>query len=177
LKTPITYSYFEYNQKTGKRTKVTKTAATEFSAADINMAARVIYAESIGSSGGVEQSNADRRAVASVILNRVGATGLRGGRQMTLTGVVEAEGAFEAVFAQKSKFVNSEPSSAADKLSSEEIKDLNASITIMVDTIENGPAYSFDSFRAAKGSPGRIKIGGNEFWDDDKIYRNTDTKK
>ena len=148
---------------------ITDHSGNTFSAADINYAARAVYAEAAGSGKGytAAQVNDDRNGVASVIRNRVGRRGFRGGVQTTLTGVVNVPNAFQAVTGtaeQTAKFNNSAPANVAN-LNEAECDDLRGSIAAMKNAIMNGSVYAYTSFRqVGKTNHAGTQLGGNIFW-------------
>jgi len=142
-----------------------ESAIRQFSADDINYGARVVYAEA-------SCDDDDRFGVSSVLLNRIGAKGIRGGIKYTLVDVANAPGQFEAVFGNSPKFVNSSPVKAGE-LNNAECNSLNKAITILSVSIFVGrPMYDFDEFRAAGATPrpGWTRLGGNDFQNNPGIY-------
>lgn len=144
-----------------------RTANLEFSGADLNFLARVLYAES---SGSAQLKSKDERAkekeamlnVKHFRLNRLGYPNRS--KAMTFTAVCEAPNQFESVYAASPKFSGS-AANKYESLNNLECQDLAEAIEAIRSFIESGPNKDlvFDNFRGGKGSRGET-IGLSRFW-------------
>lgn len=134
-----------------------------FSGGDLNTAARAVYGEAAGTDqGGTFQ---ERQAMASVLYNRIGAKGFRGGIAETFGQVAFAPGAFEAVTGpgkKTQKFRNAAIGSYQN-LSAKECIDLRASVAAIRDLLKNGPAYAYRYNLGGTRGAGDV-IGGSRFF-------------
>jgi hypothetical protein len=135
-----------------------------YSAADVNLAARVVYAES---NAPVYYNSAPNSldAVSDVILNRVNNPSY--GAWDTLQDVIK-DGGFQATNGNNLLFNGSDPTkNDLSKLDEIHCDALNGSIASIVSQIQGGTRYDFTQFVASwyKKRPKRAVIkGGNAFW-------------
>jgi len=150
---------------------------TELSGNDMNELARACYAETSGGLSGLseEELESERRAMVSVILNRLGAAGVRGGRQDTIAGVLRAPHQFESVTGfdggPSAKFADSTPGQAGD-LPRAEQADIASCLRIAGDVVASpeGAPHDYTSNRAGTRGRGTVE-GGSRFWRDNAIER------
>lgn len=151
---------------------------TELGGNDMNELGRACFAEVSGSLTGIpaEGLAEERRAMVSVILNRLGARGLRGGRADTVHEVLTAPNQFESVTGVRggpsAKFRDSAPGAYED-LSAADQGDLAACLRTAGEIVasEDGVPYDFTSNRAGRRGRG-TNLGGSRFWKDPGIDRN-----
>jgi hypothetical protein len=121
-------------------------------------------------------------AMASVLYNRVGASGFRGGVQTTLQGVVDAPNQFEAVgkskfnSADEGRYQNLRQTGFIDKTAAKsrgshkyraldpgDCDNLQEAVKAIQRLLNNGPRYNYTYNRG--GTSGRgIVHGGSRFW-------------
>jgi RHS repeat-associated protein len=134
--------------------------------ADIDYAARVVYAESSGN----PQEDVD---IADVIVNRLNSKLF--GSPTTLTAVVSAPGQFNAVGPPQSKqFFNSGPGQYQN-LDPQDCAALTLAIVSMSQVASGGATATYNMFRKAGGHSGTT-VGGSVFWTQGSTTR-TPTKK
>jgi len=139
------------------------------SGADLNYAARVVYAEAAGSQmGGTIRG---MEAVASTLVNRLGAMGVKKGPQSTLRNAA-LNGEYEAATRKKPKFVASEN---PDSLPRAERVDYNMAAQALWNVLWGGKLVPYTAFRGGgRGRPllpGRTVIEGNHFFRAPRIER------
>jgi RHS repeat-associated protein len=131
----------------------------KFSGDDINLAARVVYAES-------SSLYKEQLAVANVIYNRLENPGYRDSGQTatTLTMVVTQKKQFNAITdpGPSPKFNGSAPAVAQD-LNPAECLSLQGAVASVIETLSLGPQYSFTKFLGGTFAGG-THIGGSTFW-------------
>lgn len=174
LASPITYTDAE-----GKEVKI-----TELSGADLNLMGRAIFAEASGAQtvDDADTLQRERDAVGSVIMNRLGARGVRGGRQSTVQGVLEAKNQFQSVTGGESGKYQAAANADAWKAyhgkkdTAANMADLKASMDTVRGLLQTGPTVDYTSFvsSAYANSQGITKgtdIGNTRFWTDAEIKR------
>lgn len=151
-----------------------RTAGIDLSGDDLNFVARVLYAESSGSTQlpDKEQRHREKQAILNVKhfrLNRAGYPNRV--KAMTFKAVCEAPGQFESVYGSSPKFAGA-AYDLANNLKKSECLDLAEAIESVRFFILNGPDLNliFDNFRGGKGSRG-IAIGLSRFWLSDEGKR------
>ena len=127
----------------------------EFSAEDLNYAVKVIYSEA-------KNNPTDQYAVASVLWNRIDATGVRGGVQSTFTGVSNAPRQFAGVGSDKfngTNFNAGEYNSA-----------FNQVVLLLGDSSGPGATYNYNQFLSYP-APGYEQLvpGGNYYYNNPGI--------
>jgi RHS repeat-associated protein len=133
-----------------------------FTGADIDFAARAVYAES---SGVVLEDD----AIASVIVNRLNNPAFKDRRSHSvatnLTEVVSQTGQFNAVTppGPSPKFINSQPG-LYQSLNAADCANLATAITATFAVAQLGPIYGFTNFAATSSGFSGTQIGGSVFW-------------
>jgi RHS repeat-associated protein len=147
-----------------------------FTGADLNYAARVVYAEATGGNTKVngsylgDQVNAERDAIASVLYNRIGAEGFSGGVKTTFEGVANAPGQFASIGGAKlngsgpGQYQNLQESkvNSRGQIYGGDCNDLRGSVDAIRRLINYGSQYDYTSFRGGTSGPGTV-IGGSRF--------------
>ncbi len=149
-----------------------------FTGADLNYAARVVFAESSSITSGLgDQINRERDAIASVLYNRIGRTGFpdRTARS-TFQGVANAPNAFQTVTggaAYEAKFNSSAPGqyqnlqeanvNSRGQVYGGGCNDLRGSVDAIRRLINYGSQYGYTSNRGGTRGQGTV-IGGSRFW-------------
>jgi hypothetical protein len=143
-----------------------------FTGADLNMAARVVFAEASGTAEAVagnytSQLGNERLVTAAAIFNRIGVSGYPTREKLqTLTAVVNASNQYESVFNNTRKFANSDPSSKGySKLSDADCNDLRAAMNA-VKKLMTGKGYQPSATFQLKNdgnTKGWHVIGGSKF--------------
>jgi RHS repeat-associated protein len=149
----------------------THTAANgkTYSGADLDFAARVIFAEVSGTqmalAGGYsDQLDAERDAIASVLYNRIGNTGFGSPQSFTAVGLQQNQ--FQAVTGnqkQTQKFNRSNFASSKN-LNQADCDDLNSAIEAVRKLMKDSPTVDFTFFWAASTGHSGTVIGGSVFW-------------
>lgn len=138
-----------------------------FTGDDLNFAARVIYGEAAGSAGG--GTDDERDAMASILYNRIGVSGFRGGVQTTFEGAALQTNAFQAVTGAERntrKFRNAEIVNGTYRsLDPAECADFRKSLEAIERLINNGSRYGYTYNRPAEGRSDGVQIGGSRFYD------------
>ena len=127
--------------------------STTYTADDLNTAVRAVYGEAINNPD-------DQYAVATVLWNRIGASGLRGGVQNTFTGVIYAPNAFQATTGAKFNQTNFNDAACNEYNSAfQQVK------TLLGDSSGPGATGNFNYMNAKNQGPGWVQVapGGNYF--------------
>jgi RHS repeat-associated protein len=129
-----------------------------YSASDINLAARVIFAESSG-------NYTEDVYIADVIVNRLKNKMFSGGTLTTLTQVVSVPGQFNAITPPGPNwpFTNSGPG-LYQSLQPADCNNLKTAIAAMTNVAQNGATANYNMFVAAGGHRGGTVVGGSVFW-------------
>jgi len=138
-----------------------------FSAADINYAARVVYAEGTGrNQGGTDD---ELYAIASALYNRLQNPSYRdadGAMHMSFYSVANQGGQFQAVTGRerfRKKFEGSDTEGGHYKnLSEGDCLDLYYAMSAVLRVLKDGAGYDFTEFRGGRHGPG-TRIGGSRF--------------
>jgi RHS repeat-associated protein len=132
-----------------------------FGGSDLNIAARLVYAESTTNS-------LERSAVASVIFNRLGNPTY--GNKTTFAGLASS-GQFQAASKETPKWKNSSIDNYQN-LSEKECDSLKGAIATIQNLMDSGPQYTFIAFRAGVTplKDGMIVIGRQRFADDESVF-------
>jgi hypothetical protein len=143
-----------------------------FTSADLNMAARVTFAEASGTAEAMthkytSQLANERLLTAAAIFNRIGVPGYPTQEKLaTLTAVVNADNQYESVFNNTPKFANSDPNSAGySKLTDKDCNDLRAALNA-VKKVMSGKGYQPSATFQMKNdglTKGWHVIGGSKF--------------
>lgn len=140
-----------------------------FSGADLNFAARVVFAEAAGSDQIKNRNERDREkeAILTVLYNRIGRLGFpdRTARK-TFRDVASApRRQFDSVASNTTKFAGSAASSCTT-LKSADCRDLTESLEAVRKFTRTGPPTdcNFLFFFAASRAKQGTQIGGNKFW-------------
>ena len=136
---------------------------------DLNLAARIIYAEAQGGTKGTPTD--DHYATASTMMNRFGTWGIAKSLPKTLNAILTG-GAYESYTKKTKKFTNSAPDKVKD-LNDEECEDLKAAIESMKQTSQKGAKFRYTNMlengsRTSKPTDDpdtqSTVHGANEFW-------------
>lgn len=135
--------------KNGEITSV-KTVTGE----DLNWAVRTIYAEAGGLKNGTQD---ERKAMADLLTNRIGADRISGGIAKTYRKVIEAPKQFECFYNETTRKPSPKFEKAADpkkNLKGDEVKEWNLAYDSVATEIKefggSGPKYSYTENRKAK---------------------------
>ena len=146
-----------------------RTASLEFDGADLNYAARVLYAEASGSLQLADPATRakEKEAIMNVNHFRLNRRGYPNNAYVakTFKQVCDAPGQFESVFAGKPKFLaTAKP--VAEKLRKAECIDLSEALDAVRLFLSAGPnsAYQFDNFRGYDPNGQGTHIGRSRFW-------------
>jgi hypothetical protein len=164
--------WFDEREKFKIANAPVRTASLEFGGADLNFAARILYAEASGSAQLPDQTERDKEklAILNVMHFRLGRTGYRTTPSISKTfqEVCEGRGQFESFFAKKPKFVNSSrDKSIFQSLQKKECADLAESLNAVRNFLNNGPDhenYFFDGFLGYKADASGVYIGKTRFF-------------
>jgi hypothetical protein len=145
-----------------------RTASLEFSGADLNFVARVLYAESSGSGQLKDKAERDKEKEAIMNVNyfRLNRKGYPNNKQATTWKMVcEAPKQFESVYKPAAKLINS-AEGVCGKLIKAECADLCESIAPVRRFMEQGPneKYVYDNFRGYLPNGRGEHIGHSRFW-------------
>lgn len=146
-----------------------RTASLEFSGADLNFMARVLYAESSGSGQLPDKAERDKEKEAIMNVNhfRLNRKAYPSWNYIATTfrRVCEAPRQFESVRPDNKKLVQS-AEGACEKLIKTECADLNEAIKAVQNFMMNGPnqAYVYDNFRGYLANGKSTLIGRSRFW-------------
>ncbi len=156
-----------------KKYKITnapvRTADLEFSGADLNYMARVLYAEAAGSAQLTDKATREKEKSAIMNVNhfRLNRKGYPNRHYVakTFREVCDAPGQFESVFAGTPKFGNSAKGVAVN-LKKSECADLCEAIAAISAFLAKGPTeeYQFDNFRGYDPKGQGTHIGRSRFW-------------
>jgi hypothetical protein len=159
--------------KTKKIIKTIKTTkmVSEVTGKDLNYAVRTVYAEAGGLRNGTQE---ERKAMADLLTNRIGASNISGGIKATYTGVVQAPKQFQCYIEKSNKF-------ACDpkKLKGNAVKEWNLAYDAMATEIKecggSGPkyTYTFNLKAGTESSSGWVQIGASVFKNNDLVIRET----
>ena len=129
-----------------------------FTAADVNYAARAVFAESSG-------NYAEDIAIADVIVNRLNNKLFSRGTLTTLTAVVDQPGQFVSVTppGPNAQFTASAPGNY-ESLDEADCNNLATAIVAMETVAEDGATATYNTFRAASSPHAGTTIGGSKFW-------------
>lgn len=157
---------------------------TEFSGAELNLMGRTIYGESSGSEK-VPDANTrqdERNAVGSTILNRLGASHLKGGKKSTIKGVLDVPGQYRAVTGnmdETQKFRNSQNSTTWNSKNNPnktdaDLTNLKESMDTVRGLLKTGPTREYTHFNSLEYAKkynvkGDEDIGGTRFWKDPNV--------
>ena len=141
-------------QFTGPVTVQTSNGPVTYSASDLNYAAAVIYAEAANNPD-------DLYAVASVLWNRIGATGVSGGVATTFTDVANAPNQFAGVGSDKfNQGMGGAPASNSEYNSA-----VNQLVNLLGDNIGPGATYNYNQFLSyPKQGYQQVAPGGNYYY-------------
>lgn len=143
----------------------TEYAVTHLGGEDLNYAIRTVYAEAGGFSEGTQE---ERKAMADMLTNRIGASGMGKAVPKTYAEVVEYPKQFESYLKKTPKFLKGGSPKA---LRGDSIKEWNLAYDAVATEIKGGPgpAYPFTSNRSAKtgSATGWTIIGVSRFKADD----------
>lgn len=172
----------EYKRKDG-----TQVTISEVSGADLNALAGLVFGEASGSFAlpDAKQRAAERFAVASTVLNRVGALGTGLADRPASVGAVANSGQYNAVTTtgENKKFQATQSYAAWQSFSKsnpaaelQDLKESFAAVTRLIAADQGGGGeapLAYDTFRAGKTpmKEGYTLIGGTRFWNDPVITR------
>ncbi len=131
----------------------------EFTGADLNIAGRLIYAES-------SNNDDERAAVASVVINRVTDA-------LPTFNAVANSGGFQAVTGTEKQRRAFERSASPQNLSEADRQALSSALTAIVQAVWNGPTYpEFHAFRGGRTPlrEGMTLIGNSRFAASDAVF-------
>ncbi len=146
-----------------------RTASLEFSGADLNFMARVLYAESSGSGQLPDKAERDKEKEAIMNVNyfRLNRKGYPNNKYIAMnwTMVCKAPNQFESVSPKNAKLNNSAEAVCA-KLIKAECADLSESIEAVRRFMQRGPNenYVYDNFRGYMPNGQGEHIGRSRFW-------------
>jgi RHS repeat-associated protein len=136
-----------------------------FSSDDVNEAGRIVYAEASCN------SDDDQLAAASVLRNRIGATGIPPGQQSTFDGVINAPGQFPSNNSDKFKKSSPDKASELSPASCQCLKKAlqNAAKAATWGSQGSGAIYNYNEMRAGGAKSGWDTHGGNRYRHNPKI--------
>lgn len=146
-----------------------RTAALEFSGSDLNLMARVLYAEAAGSAQLIDKADRDKEKSAIMNVNhfRLNRKGYPRDDYIATSWrmVCYAKGQFESVFEKTPKFKNAQVEKV-DTMSKAECSDLDEAIAGVKAFMENGPdpQYLFDNFRGYDPKGAGTHVGRSRFF-------------
>lgn len=160
--------WFDFRKTMSIANASTRTASLVFTGADLNFMARVLYAESSGSSQLKDKAERDKEKEAIMNVNyfRLNRKGYPNNKLATTWKMVcEAPRQFESVYLPSPKLTKSEEA-VCGKLIKAECSDLCESIAAVRRFMEQGPndKYVFDNFRGYLPTGHGDHIGRSRFW-------------
>lgn len=153
-----------------------RTASLEFSGSDLNLMARVLYAEASGSAQLTDKAERAKEKAAIINVNhfRLNRKGYPNSSYIATSFrmVCVAPGQFETVDKKKPKFVITDRPTVSS-LRKSECSDLDEAIEAIRIFMETGPTaeYQFDNFRGYKPGGRGSHIGRSRFWLSDEGER------
>jgi hypothetical protein len=162
--------WFDRNRSFKVSNPAKHAAKLTFSGADLNFAARVLYAEATGSQVGVASSDLadEKQAILHVMYFRLNRKGYPSNTYVATSFQMVGEAPkvqFESVAKDKPKFSSTSPVNVP-KLRMAECVDLQACIDAVQTFLDTGPDYDkypFDEFRDVNSRPKWHKIANTAF--------------